>query len=386
MTAPTTVTPTEAGAGQPQLGRSIPARGSAALASGRGTFVNDIVLPRTTYLAVLRSPYPHARIRSIDACAALARPGVLRVLTGETVRERTRPIPMGAGPNRDGRAGRSMVGRRAGARALRRARPSRRSCRGSLDRERGARRCRRRLRGAADDRGCPRRARAGIAAGGGRLGRQRDVPTRPSGDRRSRRRHGSGSTDRPRNACAPAGSPACPSNRAERSPRGIPTPKLTTWDATQQPHVLRTFLAESLRLPETSVRVIQPAVGGAFGLKQPLYQEQVLCGWASIELGRPVKWIEQRAESFLAGGHARDTRFEYEVGFTPEGRCRRCASRPSPTSARRRRCSAGRCRSCRCTACRAVRRPRRARPADVVVTNKCPGTPTAASARMPRRF
>jgi carbon-monoxide dehydrogenase large subunit len=98
------------------------------------------------------------------------------------------------------------------------------------------------------------------------------------------------------------------------------TRRMTTWDATQQPHVLRTFLAESLKLPETSVRVIQPAVGGAFGLKQPLYQEQVLCGWASMELGRPVKWIEQRAESFLVGGHARDTRFSYEVGFEPDGK------------------------------------------------------------------
>ena len=56
------------------------------------------MLPRTTHLAVLRSPYPHARIRSIDASVARARPGVLLVLTGENVRERTRPIPMGADP------------------------------------------------------------------------------------------------------------------------------------------------------------------------------------------------------------------------------------------------------------------------------------------------
>jgi carbon-monoxide dehydrogenase large subunit len=83
--------------------------------------------------------------------------------------------------------------------------------------------------------------------------------------------------------------------------------------------VLRTFLAETVGLPEGSVHVIQPDVGGAFGLKQPLYQEQPVVAWASMLLERPVKWIEERSESFLVGGHARDTRFRYEAAYRRDG-------------------------------------------------------------------
>jgi carbon-monoxide dehydrogenase large subunit len=98
------------------------------------------------------------------------------------------------------------------------------------------------------------------------------------------------------------------------------TGHLTYWDATQQPHVLRTFLAETLRLPEGGITVKVPTVGGAFGLKQPLYQEQAVVAHAARVVARPVKWIEERTESFLAGGHARDTAFEYEVACQPDGR------------------------------------------------------------------
>src|SRR5262249_33265317 len=87
--------PADPRAGGRAIGRPMRSRSSPALASGRATFVNDIALPRTSYLAVVRSPYPHARIRSIDASAARERPGVLLVLTGENVRDRTHPIPMG---------------------------------------------------------------------------------------------------------------------------------------------------------------------------------------------------------------------------------------------------------------------------------------------------
>ena len=55
-------------------------------------------------------------------------------------------------------------------------------------------------------------------------------------------------------------------------------PRLTVWDSTQDPHPLRTFIAKTLRMPENEVRVIQPAVGGAFGLKQPTFQEEPLSG------------------------------------------------------------------------------------------------------------
>ena len=94
---------------------------------------------------------------------------------------------------------------------------------------------------------------------------------------------------------------------------------LTFWDSTQNPHPLRTFLAETLGMQETKIRVIQPHVGGGFGLKQPTFQEQPLIAYLSRKLGRPVKWIEERNENFPTGGHARDTRFLYEAAFENDG-------------------------------------------------------------------
>ena len=73
-------------------------------------------------------------------------------------------------------------------------------------------------------------------------------------------------------------------------------------------------------MPETSIRVIQPHVGGGFGLKIPTFQEEPLVAYlASIKLGRPVKWIEERSRELLTGGHARDTRFHYEAAYKADG-------------------------------------------------------------------
>lgn len=72
-------------------------------------------------------------------------------------------------------------------------------------------------------------------------------------------------------------------------------------------------------MPEHSIRVIQPDVGGAFGLKQPTSQEEVLLAFLARRLRRPVRWIEERSESLLVGGHARETACDYEAAFDESG-------------------------------------------------------------------
>src|SRR5579875_1382089 len=76
-----------------QVGRPVPGRTNAPLAAGRGTFVDDVQLPHTAHMAVLRSPYAHARILGVDATAARRYPGVLLVVTGEEIRTELNPIP-----------------------------------------------------------------------------------------------------------------------------------------------------------------------------------------------------------------------------------------------------------------------------------------------------
>ena len=81
--------------------------------------------------------------------------------------------------------------------------------------------------------------------------------------------------------------------------------KLTMWSSTQLPHVLRNYLAEQLGLLQYQLRVIAPEVGGGFGCKQDIYPEEALVAFAAMQTGHPVKWIEDRSESFTATIHGR---------------------------------------------------------------------------------
>jgi carbon-monoxide dehydrogenase large subunit len=83
------------------------------------------------------------------------------------------------------------------------------------------------------------------------------------------------------------------------------TGSLTVWMSNQQPFETRLALAEALRMPENKIRVVAPDVGGAFGAKCYLYPEDVLACIASIDLERPVKWIETRTENLTTMFHGR---------------------------------------------------------------------------------
>ena len=96
--------------------------------------------------------------------------------------------------------------------------------------------------------------------------------------------------------------------------------KLTLWESTQNPHPLRTFLAETLEIPERSIQVIQPRVGGAFGAQTAaVSKEQPLIAYLARKLERPIKWIEERYENFATTGHSRDVIFNYRAAFDREG-------------------------------------------------------------------
>lgn len=302
----------------PVVGRSITGLAGPPLAAGRATYVNDLLPDGVTYAAFLRSPHAHARIRALDTSAARALDGVIGVFTGPDLADLA-PIPSGA--DAEALGARPTVWR---ALAVDRVRYVGEAVAAVVAEDRWTA-------AAAVDRidadyeelvpvtnpqaalepDCPRidptwpdnvRLRRSFVAG--------DVaaalaaaPHTASGSLRLSRL---------------AGVPIEPRGCVARYDRFAGT--LEYWDATQQPHVLRTFLAETLHLPEARIRVRMPVVGGAFGLKQPIYQEQAVVAHAARVVGRPVKWIEERSESLQAGGHARDTDFEYEVAFEPGGR------------------------------------------------------------------
>ena len=96
--------------------------------------------------------------------------------------------------------------------------------------------------------------------------------------------------------------------------------RLTVYDSTQSPTSIRGGLAVLFGLPETSVDVIAPDVGGGFGPKIMLfYPDELLVPYAAMQLGRPVKWTEDRREHFTAVNHERAQVHEVEVGYDEEG-------------------------------------------------------------------
>jgi carbon-monoxide dehydrogenase large subunit len=97
------------------------------------------------------------------------------------------------------------------------------------------------------------------------------------------------------------------------------TRALTVWIATQVPHMMQAVLADLLDLPEHRVRVVAPDVGGSFGIKIHVYQDDLAACALAVRLGRPVKWVLGRRESFLSDIHARDQEIAVEVGAGADG-------------------------------------------------------------------
>ncbi|MDW8084178.1 MAG: xanthine dehydrogenase family protein molybdopterin-binding subunit [Candidatus Caldarchaeum sp.] len=95
---------------------------------------------------------------------------------------------------------------------------------------------------------------------------------------------------------------------------------LTVWSSTQFPHRLRTWISHTLRMPENHIRVVAPEVGGGFGSKLNHYPEEVVVPFLAAKLGRPVKWFEDRGENLSATTHGRDMIADVSAAVKRDGR------------------------------------------------------------------
>jgi aerobic carbon-monoxide dehydrogenase large subunit len=98
------------------------------------------------------------------------------------------------------------------------------------------------------------------------------------------------------------------------------TGRLTVWETSQAPHAHRTLFALVAGIPENNIRIIAPDIGGGFGNKVPIYPGYVCAVVASLQLGRPVKWIETRSENLQSTGFARDYHMTAEVAAEADGK------------------------------------------------------------------
>src|SRR5947208_4172917 len=298
------------------IGESIKRKEDDRFIRGKGNYVDDIVLPGMLHMAILRSPYAHAKINSIDASRAAAHPGVVAVVTGELLAEHKlawmptlsgdtqavlatdkvrmqgqevacviaddpyvahdalelidvdyEPLPVVTTPQQALELGAPGIGD---------------------DKE-----------GQADSRvyhweaGDPDATEAAFA--------QADRVVRLQ-------------TFYPR--CHPAPLECC-GCVADVNPG---TGKTTIYMTSQAPHAHRTVFALVTGLPEQNIQIISPDIGGGFGNKVPVYPGYVVATAASLLLGRPVKWIEDRTGNLISTGFARDFYMDGELALTNDGK------------------------------------------------------------------
>jgi aerobic carbon-monoxide dehydrogenase large subunit len=306
--------------GEKLFGASIKRREDPRFITGKGTFVDDVRIPGTTFAAFVRSPHAHAKIKSIDASAAKKLKGVLAVYTGkDLVDSGVKPIPVGwllpglkIPPRLALAVDRARYMGEAVAVVIAENPYIARDAAELVD---------------VDYEPVPAVADAAKALQQGAPAVNDEARDNVAfrwqlGDKAA--------TDK---AFAGAAKIVKQSFRNHRlipnaiEPRSAlassnpGTGDVTLWLTTQNPHVNRLLMAAFvLGMPEHKLRVISPDVGGGFGSKIFVYPEEVVVTWASRALSRPVKWTAERRESFLTDAHGRDHHSEAEMALSADGR------------------------------------------------------------------
>ncbi len=288
------------------------------LIRGRGVFVDDVQRPGMVHGAVLRSPYAHARIVSLDTSAALAHPKVLGVITGRDLEARgTAWMPTLSGDTQAVLATDKV--RFQGQEVAFVIAEDRYSARDALELVEVEYEP---LSVVVD----PRRA----------LDADAPVIRDDHPGRTDNHLFDWEAGDAARTAAVFADADVV----VEQDmvfPRSHPAPmetcgavaefdrssgKLTLWATTQAPHAHRTLYAGILDLDEHRIRVVSPDVGGGFGNKVPVYPGYVCAAVAAMSIGRPVKWMEDRSENLMSTGFSRDYRMRGAIAAGADGRIR----------------------------------------------------------------
>ena len=300
-----------------RIGARVKRGDDPRLLTGRGRFVDDVTLPRLVHAAFVRSAHAHARLVRVDLDRARRAPGVVGVLSGDAAARLCKPyrgvllhykgmktgaiLPLAV--DRVRYVGEPIVAIAAESRA------------------------------AADDAAAlidveydPLPAvlapDAALAAGAPvihpELGDNVLYETRLTAGDVERAFAAAGRVwTRTFTTGRHTGVPIEPRSLiADYEPA---TRALTVWISTQVPHMMQAVLAELFGLREQRVRVVAPDVGGSFGIKIHVYQDDMAACALALTLGRPVKFVASRRESFLSDIHAREQTIRVEVAADGDG-------------------------------------------------------------------
>jgi aerobic carbon-monoxide dehydrogenase large subunit len=293
------------------LGHSVKRKEDARFIRGMGNYVEDITLPRMLHLELLRSPYAHSVINSIDTSRAEALPGVVAVITGEALAAHNLAwMPTLSGDTQAVLA--TDKTRFQGQEIAAVVAETPYVAKDALE---------------LIDVDCepleaitsPQRALepdAPVIRDDKEGQDSNGIYHWEAGDREATERAFAEadrvvelSTFYPR--CHPAPLECC-GCVADVNPA---TGKATIYMTSQAPHAHRTLFALVAGLPEHQIRIVSPDLGGGFGNKVPIYPGYVVATAASLLIGRPVKWIEDRTGNLISTGFARDYHMRGELAL-----------------------------------------------------------------------
>jgi carbon-monoxide dehydrogenase large subunit len=299
------------------MGHSVKRKEDLRFVQGRGTYVDDVHLPGMVYGQMIRSPYAHARITGIHTEAAKKHPGVLAVITGQDLEKaglawmptlfHDKQMVLATG--------KVLFQSQEVAFVVAEDRYTAADAAELIEVEYED------LPVLVD----PHRALDGDAP---ILRDDREEKTNhifhwEVGDRQATNQELESAPVRAKvNAvfqrCHPAPLETCGCVADFNSATG----RLTVWATSQAPHAHRTLFALVAGIPENNIRIIAPDIGGGFGNKVPIYPGYVCAVVASLQLGRPVKWIETRSENLQSTGFARDYHMTAELAAERDGTLR----------------------------------------------------------------
>src|ERR1051325_9733720 len=299
-----------------RIGESIKRKEDGRFLRGKGNYLDDIELPGMLHMAILRSPHAHARIKSVDTAEASKMPGVIAVVTGELMAQHklawmpslsydTQAVLATDKVRFQGQEVAAVI-----AETLYLAEDARDAIVVDYD-----------ILPAVTS---PEQAKAeGAALIRDDKENQKDnhIYHWEAGSKESMQA-AFAKADRvvrlhtfyPR--CHPAPMETC-GIVADVNPA---TGRATIYMTSQAPHLHRTVFALVAGLPEENIRIISPDIGGGFGNKVPVYPGYVVATAATLLIGRPVKWVEDRTENLISTGFARDYHMTGDLAVDKDGR------------------------------------------------------------------
>ena len=303
------------------IGQAIKRREDPRLITGQGNFLDDIKLAGMLHAAILRSPYAHARINSINTEAAKALPGVVAVITGEEIAQEQNPLPCafpaGHVENNvntpralvvdevhftgDGVAMVIAESPYIAYDALDLIEVDYEPLDVVVDAEAAAQPGAPQLHENAPNNIVFHRTYGQEQETAQAINQAEVVVTQRIINQRLL--------------------PTAMETRGYIARYDEATGEYTEWMSAQAPHVMRLLLtAFVLGIPENKLRCIAPDVGGGFGSKIFVYPEMAAMLYAAKRTGRPVKWVESRRENYVATTHGRDHITDVEIAGTRDGK------------------------------------------------------------------